>query len=140
MITRICLLLCALAILGCDTVSHRYPTLDDARKDRLFERGWLPDILPPSAKNIYTENNLDVNTSEGEFYFDFADHRGFQARLRPYTSLKSPYFDLEDYVRRKTQEGYAAGQYTSEDSVWVFLCSEAKTHCVYRMWSLQKAG
>ena len=136
MTPRICLLLCALAILGCDTVSHRYPTLDDARKDRLFERGWLPDILPPSAKNLHTENNLDINTSEGEFYFALGDYQLFQGRLQPYASLKSSYSDLEGFVRRKTKEGYVAGQYTSSGSVWVFLGSDAKTHCVYRMWSL----
>ncbi len=56
-----------LALSSCEKVTKRYATLDDARRDRLFERGWLPDILPPSARDIRVTSDLDVNSSEGEF-------------------------------------------------------------------------
>ena len=41
-----------LLLCSCDVVTSKYATLADARNDRLFERGWLPDILPPSTREI----------------------------------------------------------------------------------------
>src|SRR5688500_8592456 len=64
-----CIILVALLLLPTDVVDNRYSSLADARADHLFERGWLPDILPASAHDIRTTNNLDLNLSEGEFSF-----------------------------------------------------------------------
>ena len=45
-----------------DTTSvMRYDTVAAARMDRLFERGWLPDVLPPSAGPILEAHDLDSN-------------------------------------------------------------------------------
>ncbi|WP_156087902.1 hypothetical protein [Lysobacter sp. Root667] len=69
-------LLPAITILspGCyplDTVTSTYGTLPEAHADRLFVRGWLLDILPPSSHR--TSNNLARNTSTGEFSFAQAE-------------------------------------------------------------------
>ena len=48
----------ALLLFGCDMMTSRHATLDNARPDRLFERGWLPDILPPSMRYIRVSNNV----------------------------------------------------------------------------------
>ena len=56
-----CFPLVAIAVLllfGCDVVTSRYATLHNARQDRLSERGWLPDILPPSMRYIRVSNNV----------------------------------------------------------------------------------
>jgi hypothetical protein len=102
-----------LSVSSCDVVTTRYATLDDARRDRLFERGWLPDILPASARDIHVSSDLDVNRSQGEFSFDPADFASFTSRLRA----------KED----KTFE-YSAG-----GSTWVFLCDSRRGHCRYSM-------
>ncbi|MGF1825223.1 hypothetical protein L4D17_04265 [Vibrio splendidus] len=53
---------------GCsDVVSDEYSTYAQAKQERLFDRGWLPDILPKSTVKIEVNNDLDVNTSEGCF-------------------------------------------------------------------------
>ena len=53
---------------GCsDVVSDEYATYELAQQDRLFDRGWLPDILPSSTLQIEVNNDLDINTSEGSF-------------------------------------------------------------------------
>jgi len=40
----------ALCLTGCgDTHVTRYATIEDAKKDRLFERGWVPQALPDTA-------------------------------------------------------------------------------------------
>ena len=101
-----------LALSSCEKITKRYDTLNDARKDRLFERGWLPDILPPSTHDIRVTSDLDVNRSEGEFSFDPAQFAGFVAQLRP------------------------AGdsfEYSAARSTWTFSCDSAHGHCRFSM-------
>jgi hypothetical protein len=101
-----------LALSSCEKITKRYATLDDARRDRLFERGWLPDILPPSTHDIRVITDLDVNRSEGEFSFDPAHFAGFVAQMQP----------LADSFQ------YSSGQWT-----WTFSCNSARGHCRFSM-------
>src|SRR4029453_6759698 len=101
----------ALLLFGCDVVTSRYTTLDDARRDRLFEHGWLPDILPPSTRDIRVSNNLDANTSEGEFSFDLRDYAAFAARLQT--------------------AGDGTFQYSSGKYIWKFSCDSRRGFCRY---------
>ena len=60
----------AFLVCGCgDTVTSRYETRADAEADKLFQRGWLPSIIPKSSYDITTKNDLDINVSEGQFSF-----------------------------------------------------------------------
>lgn len=97
----------------CDVVTSRYATLDDARKDRLFKRGWLPDVLPASSRNIRVSNNADTNHSKGGFSFDPADFSAFAARLRP--------------------TGDATFEYAAGTNTWLFSCYSGRGHCRYSM-------
>lgn len=55
-----------LALTGCsDGVTTRFPNLSDAKSQSAFERGWLPPLLPDSARAIVERNNLDSNTGTG---------------------------------------------------------------------------
>jgi hypothetical protein len=40
---------------------NTYATLGSARSDRLFERGWLPEVLPDDAGPIVEAHDLDTN-------------------------------------------------------------------------------
>jgi hypothetical protein len=102
----------SLSLSGCsDVVTRTYATLDDARRDRLFERGWLPDILPPSAREIRVSSNVDVNTAKGEFSLDPEHFAVFTGRLRP---------------RKDGSFEFSVDRYT-----WVFTCDSSHTHCHY---------
>ena len=101
-----------LALSSCEKVTERYATLDDARRDRLFERGWLPDILPPSARDIRVTSDLDVNSSEGEFSFDPMHFAAFVAQLRPVGD---------------------SFQYSAARSTWTFSCDSARGYCRFSM-------
>jgi hypothetical protein len=96
-----------------DVVTRTYATLDDARRDRLFERGWLPDILPLSARQIRVSSNLDINTADGEFSFDPAHFAEFTACLHP------------------RQDG--SFEFSMDHNKWVFTCDGSHTHCHYSM-------
>ena len=102
-----------LSLCSCDVATSRYVTLADARSDRLFERGWLPDILPPSTREIRVSNDLDVNHSEGEFSFDPADFADFTSRLRPM--------------------GGETFQYSVDKQTWTFACDSNRGHCKYSL-------
>jgi hypothetical protein len=101
-----------LSLSGCDRVNRSYATLSDARNDRLFERGWLPDILPASAREIRVISNIDTNRSEGEFSFDPADFTSFAAQL---------------------QSVDQSLQYSAGGDTWTFSCDPARGHCRYSM-------
>jgi hypothetical protein len=63
-----------LALTGCsDVVTTRFATLADAKSKGAFERGWLPPMLPDSAKAIVERNNLDLNTGTGSFTYDLPE-------------------------------------------------------------------
>lgn len=129
-------LFAVLLVAGCtDIVKSRYETLADARADELFGRGWLPDVLPPSAVDIVTINNLDINESHGEFSFDPDDastllrqlQRGVPGKLRPHVS---------DEVRSaQARKGSSVWWLERHDNTWVFMCTAANGHCEYSMWS-----
>ncbi len=58
-------------IVGCsEDITTEYSTYAEAKNDNLFERGWLPDILPKSTVNIEVTNRLDQNTSVGGFFIE----------------------------------------------------------------------
>jgi hypothetical protein len=107
--------------------------LNDARADHLFERGWLPDILPPTAGGIRTSHNLDLNTSSGEFSFDPLEYAAFAARLRPYRSMDAPFANFEAEVEEMRADGFYPAVFEDEASTWVFFC-KPEGRCDYTMW------
>jgi hypothetical protein len=114
-----------------DIVTNDYASMEQARADRLFERGWLPDILPASARDTRTSNDVDTNMSEGRFNFLAADYAAFTSRLRPYSSSASPY---SRYIEEMQGRGYEARLFSDDTSTWAFLCNGERGYCEYRMW------
>ena len=59
---RTTLLLIVICVLtACEVHTSRYDTLQAAREDQLFERGWVPDVLPESTRSLVEAHNLDTN-------------------------------------------------------------------------------
>lgn len=49
-----------LLLSGCsDVATSHYETYDQAAREGLFDRGWLPDSIPSSSHDIRVSNNLD---------------------------------------------------------------------------------
>jgi hypothetical protein len=71
-----------LVLTGCsDVVTTRFATLADAKSQGAFERGWLPPLLPDSARAIVERNDLDLNTGTGSFDYDLAERPAYIERL-----------------------------------------------------------
>ena len=136
--TGVCLVLLGCAV-DLDTVSSQYVSLDEAKADSLFKRGWLPDVLPPSTHTIRTENDLDLNLSEGEFSFVPAEAELLFDRLSPGAPSASRLDDWERTVSSHARDGYTAWSYQNDDSTWAFFCQASKGHCEYLMWLRQGA-
>ncbi|UXA00110.1 hypothetical protein [Vibrio splendidus] len=93
----------ALALMsGCsEVVSDEYSTYAQAKQEHLFDRGWLPEILPKSTVKIEVNNDLDANTSEGSFIINEPELSEFIAKLKP--------------IKSTNQFGFVDGEH-----VWVF--------------------
>lgn len=98
-----------------DSVSTSYATRAEAEADSLFDRGWLPDIVPPSIRAIEMTNDLDLNISNGDFRFDPGDYDAFVGRL----------------LRSTTDDKDGLAAYNYED--WTFWISPDKSYCKFRM-------
>jgi hypothetical protein len=76
------ILLTLFVFTGCnEVVTTRFATLADAKAQGAFERGWLPPVLPDSARAIVERNNLDLNTGTGSFDYDLNERPGYLERL-----------------------------------------------------------
>jgi hypothetical protein len=98
-----------------ESVSSSYATRAEAVADGLFERGWLPDIVPASIRDIEMKNDLDLNISNGDFRFDPGDHDAFVSRL----------------VRSAPDDRNGFSAYRFED--WTFWISSGKNRCRFHM-------
>jgi len=108
-------LLVPILMCGCyDTVTSRYETRADAEADRIFERGWLPRIIPKSSYKIIARNELDINISEGEFYFEPGD--------------------ANDFIRHLTaSDNGSTYSFTHVNTTWLFEVNTERSHCNYAM-------
>jgi hypothetical protein len=118
---------------GCsDAVTERYATVEGARKAGLFERGWLPDILPPSTHDIETRSDLDLNVSAGEFFLSKGDLKSFTDRLDPYLGeAVGADVHLASYLQAKKKEGMRAGVFKESSAIWAFVCDPQTARCTY---------
>lgn len=75
-------LFAALALMGCDDViTTHFTDLEEAKSRRAFDRGWLPPMLPASARAIEERNDLDANTGTGSFAYDPAERAAYITKL-----------------------------------------------------------
>ncbi|MBY3788959.1 MULTISPECIES: hypothetical protein [Photobacterium] len=81
--------------IGCsEAVTNKYVTYAQAKEDKLFERGWLPNILPESTTNIVVTNDLDSNRSMGEFIIEVSALPEFLEKVK-LTGLSNQYRFVE---------------------------------------------
>ncbi|HAS8569521.1 hypothetical protein [Vibrio vulnificus] len=100
-------LLLLLVLTGCsDIVQSHYDNDQQAQADQLFERGWLPDVLPVSTTQIEVTNDLDNNTSQGSFLIAEKEMGQFLSQLQPLETANQYRFE-------------------SDNSVWIFTLNEA---------------
>jgi len=78
------IVLTVLAYQGCqswETPRSYYADLQEARFHGAVEHGWIPAILPESARHIQEWHDIDTNEGQIRFQFDPADGEGFLSQL-----------------------------------------------------------
>ncbi|MCP5304349.1 MAG: hypothetical protein H6953_02790 [Chromatiaceae bacterium] len=138
-IRHILLALIASALSACDVVSTSYPNRGEATANGQIANGWLPEIIPSSATEIETNNDLDLNVSWGKFKYAKANHREFFAQLS-LPSRTSPFENWQETLAEHQARGFEIGEYAEVQQVWVFFCSKAVAKCEYRMWLERRNG
>jgi len=113
-----------------DVVESRYDSLQAA----LADHAWLPIRMPASAYGIRTANNLDMNTSEGEFSYRPQDDPSFASRLADFDATKHlSVAGYADEAKTMQSNGYRVGVIEETPSTWVFYCMQSKGFCKFRM-------
>jgi len=102
-----------------ESVSSSYATRAEAEADAVFERGWLPGIVPASVKAIEMSNDLNLNISNGDFRFDPQEHDAFVSHL----------------LRSASDDKNGLSAYRYED--WIFWISREKGYCKFHMRLIQ---
>jgi len=133
-VSVLCVYVAVLLLLPSDVVERGYSSLADARTDHLFERGWLPDLLPASAHDIHTVNNLDLNLSDGEFSFKPAEAAAFVSRVQPYRAAPDQPENIEPQVAKMRRKGFEPHSFREENTYWIFFCRAEAGYCEYTMW------
>ena len=64
-----------------EQTSKTYKALSDAKEDGIFQRGWLPDILPLNTFSIHSKTDIDTNKSEGYFFIPENEMTTFKSIL-----------------------------------------------------------
>lgn len=121
-------------LLRLDIVVERHATRADAVEARLFERRWLPIIIPQSARRIELENNLDINTSVGRFEFDPAESEVFKASIANGNDGQSKR-GTNSRMNELRERGYTSHDYSNGGICWVFLIHSEHGRCEY--WAVQ---
>lgn len=84
-ITKIGFLVMLLAI-GCsENKDTFYPDINTARKAGAIDRGWLPEIMPESSRDIHELHNLDTNRIWVRFVFNKEDLRSILVHVEELT-------------------------------------------------------
>ena len=73
-----------ISLLSCrETVSTNYASSSEARRAGALEKGWLPNVLPPSAVDIWERHDIDTNETWGAFRFATSDAAGLLSAVAP---------------------------------------------------------
>ncbi|EGR1423922.1 TPA: hypothetical protein RQJ47_002071 [Vibrio vulnificus] len=113
-------LLLLLVLAGCsDIVQSHYDNYQQAQADQLFERGWLPDVLPVSTTQIEVANDLDNNTSQGSFVIAEKEMAQFLSQLQPLETANQYRFESDNSVWIFTlgEQGHVSYLLTSNDDI-----------------------
>ncbi len=114
-----------------DTVEQSYPTKHDARADRLFERGWLPTIIPDSSTNIEVSSNLDINTSTGSFSFNLKELDDFVRDIQSNTEQDTRFMGEYPRMEVLSKSGYMRFYYKHNGTIWRFFIHPHRGVCEY---------
>ena len=119
-------------IVGPVFADEHHATHEEARDSGLFERGWLPAIIPTSAREIELRNNVDINTSEGEFRFEPSDAPAFVHEIFLGHDGRAKLGEPSEIDELKSR-GYIDYDFSNNGRCWRFAIHPEEGHCHFWM-------
>ena len=127
-------ILTTLMINSCDQVESKYSDYQEAKKDELFEKDWIPHKLTfASMTNIYQRTNIDLNTCFFQFNLSSTDIEKVKTSIQPTTiKFEQPRRinlsnKLKDQINKL--DHYIIVNETSSDTVFVAI--DEKENLIY---------
>jgi hypothetical protein len=68
------------------SLSYNYVNYSEMIESKAHIKGWIPKIMPASAKNIHEWHDIDTNLGYGSFEFDILDFDSFESKMEPIQS------------------------------------------------------
>ena len=100
---------------------------------RSLERQWLPDTVPPSARDIRIRGDTELEILAGEFLLEDKDFGPLVSRLEPYPGDPiGADRHLASFLQAKVDEGLNAGVYYEKNVMWVLVCNRAQLYCSFQ--------
>ncbi len=115
-----------------DIITSHYDSYKDAKAEKIFLKGWLPDILPKSTTGILTSNDLDNNSSTGYFSIPIHDLDKFKVQLE---RVSENVYSFESKLRSSiwmfniTKKGYVS-------YVLMYFCIEKRKKTFAPRWEI----
>lgn len=118
-------------LVGCDeSQTSRYSSTSEARSRQLFEKGWLPDILPESASGIVVTTYVDIGWCKGEFRIPSAEIDGFIASMTA-NPMPFEYDAWKDDLAGLAEEHRPVYYYRSDRAQYAFACNRSDERCEF---------
>ena len=120
----------AFLLVACEQSTFGFDTVDDARKAKMFEKGWLPSVLPETAEHISITTEVDVGRCSGSFFLPEADLVEFQSQLSS-EPLSFRYDAWRDEIERMERDGREVLYYRSDRATFAFSCERVDRSCEF---------
>jgi len=90
-----------------DILTSSYTTYQEAEAGKLFQRGWLPAIIPRSSRNIVEIHNIDTNEVCAAFEIDPSDRQSFSSALASegFETYRGPRVLRQNFLRGRCPFG-----------------------------------
>ena len=93
---------CALLSSCSDKVRSKYTDKESAMKEGgLVEKGWMPEDIPDTSKEIVEWHNLDVNTGAGQFTFDLDEFPRYLVKMESFVMAPDDIAEVQGLEKHK---------------------------------------
>lgn len=119
---------------GCTAQGRTYTDIADATASGAFNKGWLPDVLPKSSRDIKLAADVESATGHGSFGFNKSEYARFVSSLSAYDGVLSKNAKDNESIKRRKAAGWEGWIFSSGFTRWVFFCEEARARCDFFVW------
>lgn len=113
-------------------ISSSYNNYTELVESQVIDKGWVPEFIPKSAKNIFEKHNIDTNTGFVEFTFSLSDKESLLTHFYKADKHKFiPCLSIPHFMQNKTQLDLYISNKTSYKNYSLVINWDTKQACYY---------